>query len=730
MNNITLNKFFKSILLSYSQIFFSTNLLFAGLLFVISFIDFYIGITGVIAVITANVTAYILGFNNNNIKNGLYGFNALLVGFGIGVYFKLSILLLVLIIFVSIFTLIFTLALEGFLTKYKLPFLSIPFLISIWVFYLASRDFTYLGISQRGVYYLNDLYNIGGQWLIDSYNWVNNVNIPSSIKTYLVSLSAIFFQYNVLTGLIISLGLLIYSRISFILSILGFYTAYFFYILIGSDITAATYLYIGFNFILTSMAIGGFFIIPSKSSYLASILIIPLVVILTVSLSVVFAVYGLSVYSLPFNIVVLLFIYILKLRVNKRNFLTETIYPENSPEKSLYAFINNQKRFGDYYKYFPIKLPFWGDWYVNQGHNGVFTHKGEWRHAWDFVIIDEKEKQFISNGENVDDYYCYNKPIIAPANGVVVDIVDKIKDNKIGDVNLIENWGNSIVIKHGEFLFTQISHIKEGSFKVAIGDYVKTGDILANCGNSGRSPFPHLHFQIQATPYIGSSTIDYPISSYVLVENNKPIIKSYSKPEENQKIKSVIKNSILTDAFNFIPGKTIKYKCIINEKLLPDIKWKVYVDIYNKSYIYCEKTKSSAYFLNNGDAIYFTKFIGNKNSALYLFFLSLYQLNFNYIENLEKLDSIKIDDVFNKYTLFFQDIIAPFYIYLKSKFKVKYLSIDEDFTSSEINIMTEINKSIFNKEKVMYSNSIKITDKGIYEVVIKGKNTSVFELID
>ena len=70
--------------------------------------------------------------------------------------------------------------------------------------------------------------------------------------------------------------------------------------------------------------------------------------------------------------------------------------------------------------------------------------------------------------------------------------------NNIGDVNLGDNWGNTIIIKHGDYLFSKISHIKEGSFKVRVGDYVKKGDVLAVCGNSGRSPEPHLHFQLQS----------------------------------------------------------------------------------------------------------------------------------------------------------------------------------------------------------------------------------------
>ncbi len=728
MNKITINKFVNSILLSYSQIFFSANLFLASLLFFVSFIDIYIGISGLIAVATANIFAYIFGFNNNNIKNGLYGFNALLVGFGIGVYFKLTILLLVLIFFVAIFTMLLTVAIEGIFAKYRLPFLSIPFLIAIWTFYLSSKEFTYLGISQRGIYYLNDLYNIGGQKLVDIYNWANNFNLPQSIKTYFISLSAIFFQYNILTGLIIAIGLLIYSRISFILSLLGFYSAFVFYIMIGSDITQATYLYIGFNFILTAIAIGGFFIVPSKTSYLSSILIIPLVVILTVSLSVIFSVYGLSVYSLPFNIIVILFIYILKLRVNKRNFLTEVLIQEGSPEKNIYAYKNNIKRFGNLYKYFPIKLPFFGEWYVSQGHNDKITHKDEWQHAWDFVIIDNNNKQYINDGNKVDDYYCYNKPVIAPANGTIVDIIDGIPDNKIGDVNLIENWGNSIVIKHAEFLYSQISHIKAGSFKVSVGDTVKHGDILANVGNSGRSPFPHLHFQIQATPYVGSKTINYPISSYIVYENNKPKIKTFTNPKVNQKITSVNKNSMLAEAFNFVPGKILEYK-ISGDSNVDKVKWEIFTDIYNNSYIYCKKTKSAAYFINNGDMFYFTKFVGNKKSMLYLFSLSIYKISFRFIEQLQENDYIQVNNIFSKYIMTLQDIIAPFYMFLNAKYKLKYLSVINDFTLNKIVMESNVTKSVFNNEKQKFNNKIIITDKGIREIIVKDNNnkTIIFE---
>lgn len=676
--------YISSLLNSYSQIFFSKNATFSVLLIIVSFFDINAGISGVISVTVTNTIAYLIGFNRFNIRSGYYGFNSLLVGLGLGVYYDPNLQFFILLFFAALLTLFITIVLEGVIGKYGLPFLSISFLVSLWLITLASREFKSLTISERGIYTYNEMYLLGGFGLLHIYEWFSNLSLPQYIVLYFRSLGAIFFQYHLFAGLLVALGLLIYSRIAFLLSVLGFGSAYLFYHLIGGNISELSYGYIGFNYILSAIAIGGFFIVSSRYSFLWVLLLVPVISILISSLTAIFSILQLSIYSLPFNIIVITFLYVLKFR--ERFYLKPEIVglQHFSPEVNLYTQKNNQWRFKNSY-IIPVSLPFWGEWKVTQAHNGEITHKGDWRHAWDFEIADETDKYFSGSGLSCSDYYCYNKPIIAPAAGWIEQVQDFVDDNKIGDVNTEKNWGNTIIIRHTDLLFTKISHIKKESFKVNIGDYVKKGDIIANCGNSGRSPQPHLHFQMQATPFIGSKTLDYPLGHYILHKGNEFELKSYNKPEKGDIISNIERNLSLYKAYHFIPGQIISFDVFDeNDNKIKSYNWEVQVDIYNQSLIYCETTASKAYFYNDGEFHYFTSFDGNKNSLLYYFYLANYKVMTAFYKNLKIKDYYPLNNTANNIMLVLQDFIAPFYIFMKSEYQLNYVSKKDDFTNSDI----------------------------------------------
>ena len=716
--------FIKSIYNSYSQIFFSNNWVLAIILICVSFFDVYAGISGLVAVVFSNTLAYLIGFNRVNIKSGFYGFNSLLVGLGLGVYYNPGIEYLMILLFASMLTLFVTLAFEGVVGKYGLPYLSLSFLIGIWAVTLASREFTALTVSERGVYRINEMYALGGISLVNIYDWFNHINLHESIIMYFKSIGAIFFQYHLFAGVLIAIGILIYSRISFLLSLIGFFSAYYFYYIIGADLGELSYSYIGFNFILTSIAIGGFFIIPSKYSFLWVILLTPLISIIIISTNIIFSVYQLSIYSLPFNIVVLLFLYALKFRERYFTKPELTILQQFSPEKNLYSQLNNKIRF-DNYKYFPLSLPFWGDWIVSQGHEGEITHKEDWKHAWDFLIKDENGNTFAGTGDKKEDYYCYNKPLIAPGDGVVEEIINNVEDNEIGEVNLKENWGNSIIIKHRDLLYSQISHIKIDSFQVEKGDMVKKGDLLAYCGNSGRSPEPHVHMQIQTTPFIGSKTLKYPIGQYILKNNSEFEFQSFIIPEENDLISNIEKSESLHKAFHFIPGQKISFKVVDSNEIEKIVNFEVQADIYNNTFIYCKKTKSKAYFKYDNMIFYFTHFQGNKKSFLFYFYLGTYKVLSGFYKNLLITDSYPLSALNNKFLIFFQDFVAPFFLFMKSVYTLKYLSIDEVFDESTILLKSKTEVKFGRKITKKLDFDFEIDNEGIHKFTIIDKKLKI-----
>jgi urea transporter len=689
-------KFYRdSIVNSYAQIFFSNHKWLAYLLLIASFIDPYLGVSGLISATASVFFAKWMGFNKENIRTGMYSYNSILVGFTIAVFYKMSLPFFGLLLLAALLTMLLTVCLSAFVAAYRIPFLSLPFMFGVWAILKSVGDHGFKAIewSERGIYSINEYYSFWGPEMGEFMKNMAEVKFPLLIDVYLKSLGAIFFQYNLLTGILIAIGLLIYSRIAFSLSVLGFLTGYFFVQYFNGNMTELEYSYIGFNYILTSIALGGFFMVPSWRSYVLVMVCAALIALSISSLGNFFSVLGLPIYSLPFSLIVMLVIYALNNRYSL-NGLNMVQYQQYSPEKNLYTFRNRLERFKND-TYFHIHLPYFGEWFVSQAHEGKITHKGDWRFAFDFVIADETQKTFKSPGEQLTDFYCYNLPVLAPAAGYVVTLVDGIEDNNIGDVNLGENWGNTIVIKHADFLYSKISHIKQGSFKVKLGDYVKKGEVLASCGNSGRSPEPHIHFQMQSTPFVGAKTLKYPIAYYVSKLNGQYKFHSFDYPLEGQTVFRINTTALLKNNFDFVPGMTMDFAVDTNGEK-SNVKWEVFVDATNQAYIYCHETESVAYFVNNETLHYFTDFKGDKKSLLYYFYLGAHKILLGYYDQLEVKDILPIDGFFTGFAKVIQDFVAPFGIYLKTQYSAKFMEIDDQLSPTKIKISSSAQIKIGN----------------------------------
>ena len=153
-------------------------------------------------------------------------------------------------------------------------------------------------------------------------------------------------------------------------------------------------------------------------------------------------------------------------------------------------------------------LPFKEKWVaINGCFRQEYSHSWDiptQRYAYDFIILDNNNKSFNGNFDDVKDYYCYDKEILSPANGIVVKISNNSKDSLILKKGKFISKskhiaGNYLVVKHNENEYSTLAHLKKDSINVKVGDPVSKGQVIAKCGNTGNSTEPHLHFQLQTS---------------------------------------------------------------------------------------------------------------------------------------------------------------------------------------------------------------------------------------
>lgn len=125
------------------------------------------------------------------------------------------------------------------------------------------------------------------------------------------------------------------------------------------------------------------------------------------------------------------------------------------------------------------------------------------RYAYDFAIVDSEGRKFIGKGENNTDWFGFGAEVLAVADGEIAAIETNKEDDKKFDIpSLKENpltlYGNYIVLKHSEKVYSMYGHLKNQSATgLKVGDKVKKGQKIANVGTSGSSFFPHLHFEVR-----------------------------------------------------------------------------------------------------------------------------------------------------------------------------------------------------------------------------------------
>ena len=158
-----------------------------------------------------------------------------------------------------------------------------------------------------------------------------------------------------------------------------------------------------------------------------------------------------------------------------------------------------------------LDSPLAGEWFVLNGGRSVLLngHSPNESNAVDFQRMGANGRTHTGGSSApLADYAGFGWPVLAPADGRIVEVTDGYADTPPGTNS---DHANHLVMDIGGGRYVSMAHLKQGSATVRVGDVVRQGQRLAAVGNNGHSNEPHLHMQVQDSPASTDADRTYPM---------------------------------------------------------------------------------------------------------------------------------------------------------------------------------------------------------------------------
>jgi len=529
---------------SYSLLFFSPNVRLGWFLLVISLVSPGIGLSGLAGAFAAGAIAWALGFDRTKIRNGYLLFNPLLVCLTLGLmnrsYFfppEVFFVLWVAAVLGGLFTAV---AMQHvFSQHFGLSAQSLPAMTFAYVLYFLA--FAIAGSATMPMETAN--------------SWLDLNFLPSPAQSLFQVFGAMIFEPRALPGILVFIALILTSPLSTLLATASLVVGLETMSLIGYHAGHDGVIWCGFNFLLCGIALGTAYFAPSRMSLLLALTGTFLCALVTLALATALRYFGLPASALPYNLVVLLLVYALRQRHSLAG-LHPSPAPGMLPETAGRFVVLNASRFP--HLHLPaLDLPFKDECVITQGVNGSMTHRAPWNWALDFEVLSQ-DQRCHRTGVALEDYHTFNKLVLAPCSGTVATVKTSVPDNIPGTNNPEENWGNYVSIHSDAGYYVLLAHLRQGSPLVYPGQRIISGEPIGHCGNSGRSPVPHLHLQIQDTAYPGGPTRPFCLKNMIQI-NPAGTLQKYQTseiPSEGSRLARPTPLPALHALFcNWLPGE-------------------------------------------------------------------------------------------------------------------------------------------------------------------------------
>lgn len=223
------------ILKSFGQIMLQENR-WTGLLFLVGLFlgSWQYGVASLLAVVVGNATAMVFKFDQDEIRAGIYGFSAALVGVVLPFLFEMTGLIWLLVVVGGSFAAI----LQHFFIQKKIPAYTFPFILVSWLLIFGIQQYTSTAASSLV------------QWGVDFKGYEI---LLLGTKAY----GQVIFQGGIWGGILFFIAVFIHSKVGAVYALLSAYLGALLGMLFGFPQQAVEMGIFGFNPVLTAIVFAG-----------------------------------------------------------------------------------------------------------------------------------------------------------------------------------------------------------------------------------------------------------------------------------------------------------------------------------------------------------------------------------------------------------------------------------------------------------------------------------------
>lgn len=245
-----------------------------------------IGLAAMIGSVLALFLAPYFNYSEEEIKDGLAGYNSVLTAIGLALFLQSSVIAWIVLILAVILTLPVGAAMRELLKPFGVPMLTFPFVLMTWLTLAMTTQFSKLKVNVDILPQQVKHPDISH----DHISWLSGIT---------TNFSEIFLVTSVIGSILIIIGIFIGSVKGGIFAILSSIIAVVFIVSLGGDYPSITNGLYGYNSILTGIALGATFK-TKLNTYVAVVTGLLLTVVMHGAVATLLAPVGLPVFTAPF----------------------------------------------------------------------------------------------------------------------------------------------------------------------------------------------------------------------------------------------------------------------------------------------------------------------------------------------------------------------------------------------------------------------------------------------